>query len=152
MVGEEHGAYLLAGGPRRQRGVVSKLQMKLTAKHAGEKRKHTSGSYYGVDNVVGFGGKSTVPNWSLAGNASSSEPTISIPQYKTLDAGYYHAESVDESQSPAGREDSEDEREERYEKMHLPRELSESCGHFLNCGQEVPAEFRDGLLVRLRLK
>ncbi len=81
--------------------------------------------------------------------AKDVDPKIQVPDSLIVPAEFYSLAEENEKEDSSGEENAA---EEMYEKLHLPYELAESCGNFFNCGQSLPPEFKDGLVVRLKLR
>ena len=71
-------------------------------------------------------------------------PKIFIPEFRALDISYY--KDTGESDNKC-----ENDFESKYLEMHRPYELSESIYKFLDSGQGLPEELKNGLKIKIKL-
>ena len=99
---------------------------------------------YSIANVI-MTGRGTIVRPYIVSKAADMVAKIETPNYSHLSQDYYSA--LGDAVDSAAEADSD----AHYESLHKPCELAEMCHKFLNCGQEVPAILKTGLIVRIKL-
>lgn len=110
-------------------------------------RKQSTKDIYSIDNVIITDIMTPTRKNKEKMDIDIHCQNIILPEFKLLNESYYsHPGNDDENLL-----EIEDETELQYENIHKLYEMSEMCGHFLNIGQGLPNELKDGLKVTLKL-
>ena len=105
-------------------------------------RKKARDDIYSIENVVYTSGKRSMCKVSSENDAGDKRHIL-VPEFRVLNEGFYKEEPSDG--------EIEVDTDNRYEGIHGPYELAESCNRYFNNGLELPDSFKGGLKIKLHL-